>query len=463
MADAKVLVPTGMLGAGFTAASVDRGIARGAHAIAIDGGSTDSGPAYLGAAMPKMPAEAIAADLRLAITKGLAAHIPVIVGSAGTSGTDAGVDWVADLVEAIAVDEGLTLRLARIYSEQSEDRLRSALTAGRIDALPPSPPLTPEAIDRCTHVVGLLGAEPIMDALDAGADVVVAGRATDTAVIAAVPLRRGCSSGPTWHAAKTAECGGQCTTNPRGGGVMVEIDDGGFTVDPLEPDTSCTPLSVAAHMIYENANPHTMREPSGTLDVSRAVYEPLDDRRVRVTGSEFRPEPYTIKLEGAGLIGYQSMALAGIRDPEVLAEIDVWAESLRSFVAAKAKDVLGVGPDDCTIEVRCYGWNAVLGERDPDPRPPREVGALLLVTAADQATATRIVKLANPYLLHMPLPHMDHLPSFAFMASPAEIERGPLYEFLLNHVVHVDTPDQLSRTSLTRVGVGAGVDREVVA
>ena len=118
---------------------------------------------------------------------------------------------------------------------------------------------------------------------------IIAGRATDTAVIAAAALRRGCPPGPTWHAAKTAECGGQCTTNPRGGGVLVEIDDDGFTVEPLELTSACTPLSVAAHMIYENANPNTMREPSGTLDVTDGVYEPLDERRVRVTGSRSRP------------------------------------------------------------------------------------------------------------------------------------------------------------------------------
>ena len=74
-----------------------------------------------------------------------------------------------------------------------------------------------------------------------------------------------------------AECGGQCTSNPRGGGVLVEIDDDGFTVEPLELTSAATPLSVAAHMIYENANPNTMREPSGTLDVSQAMYEALDD------------------------------------------------------------------------------------------------------------------------------------------------------------------------------------------
>jgi hypothetical protein len=450
LADAKVLVPAGMLGAGFTAASIDRGIALGASAIAIDGGSTDSGPAYLGRAMPKMPPEAIAADLRLMLVKGAAAGIPVIVGSAGTSGTDVGVDWVADMVEAIALEEGLAPVVARIYSELGREVVAERLAARKISALAPSAELTAEVVERCDHIVGLLGAEPFIAALDAGADVVIAGRATDTAVLAAEPLRRGCPPGPTWHAAKTAECGGQCTTNPRGGGVLIAIDDDGFTVEPLDADAACTTLSVAAHMIYENANPNVMREPSGTLDVTDARYEQVDDRIVRVTGSEFRPEPYTVKLEGAGLVGYQSLAIAGIREPEILREIDLWADTLRAFVLAKARTLLHIG-DECTVEVRLYGWNAVLGERDPSTEPPREVGAVLLVTAPDQATATRIVKLANPYLLHMPLPHMEHLPSFAFLSSPAEIERGPLYEFLLNHVVSVDSPDELCRTTITEV------------
>ena len=139
-----------------------------------------------------------------------------------------------------------------------------------------------------------------------------------------------------------------------------------------------------------------------------------------------------------------------IRD-SILASIDVWSTSLRDYVAFKAETVLGIGADDCTIEVRCYGWNAVLGDLDPDPTPPREVGAVLLVTAADQSTATRVVKLANPYLLHMPLPSDEHLPSFAFMASPAEIERGPLYEFMLQHVVRVESPGELSRTAFTDI------------
>ena len=285
MADAKILVPTGMLGGGFSARSIDRGIELGAHAIAVDGGSTDSGPAYLGRSMPKMPAEAIAADLRVLLTRAIPVGIPVIVGSAGTSGTDSGVDWVAGIVETIAAEEGLTVRIARIYSELDVATIHRLHDEGRVDPLAPLGPITHDLIDRCEHIVGVLGAEPFIAALDAGATVIVAGRATDTAVIAAAALRRGCPPGPSWHGAKMAECGGQCTSNPRGGGVLVDIDDNGFTVEPLELTSTATPLSVAAHMIYENANPNTMREPSGTLDVSQAMYEALDDRRVRVTGS----------------------------------------------------------------------------------------------------------------------------------------------------------------------------------
>jgi hypothetical protein len=449
----RVLVPAGMLGAGFTAASIDRGIALGADVIAIDGGTTDSGPAYLATASAKMPAEAIAADLQLMLTAGAAARIPVIVGSAGTSGTDAGVDWVAGIVDDIARAENLNLRVVRIYSEQTIDQMSSALADGKISPLPPVGPLDVAVLQRCNHVVGLMGAEPIVAALEQGADVVIAGRATDTALIAALPLLRGCRPGPAWHAAKIAECGGLCTTNPRGGGVLVAIDDNGFFVEPLESAAACTPQSVAAHMLYENADPFVMREPSGWLDVADAAYTAVDDRTVRVTGSAFIDAPYTVKLEGAGRAGYQTLAIAGIRDPEILSEIDRWVATLEQFVKQKVGDLLGVAPDDYALEIRCYGWNAVLGDTDPDTTTsPREVGAMLLVTADTQETATRIAKLANPYLLHMPLPHMNHLPSYAFMASPAEIERGPIYEFLLQHVVAVDAPDELFRSTTSRTG-----------
>src|SRR5918994_4559401 len=151
----RVLVPTGMLGAGFTSESVARGIELGAHAIAVDGGSTDSGPYYLGAATAKTTERAVAHDLRILLVAAQRAGIPLIVGSCGTSGTDAGVDWVAAIVEKIAAEEGLAPTIARIYSEQDRATVLGRLAAGRVAPLEPAASLEPATVERCEHIVGL--------------------------------------------------------------------------------------------------------------------------------------------------------------------------------------------------------------------------------------------------------------------------------------------------------------------
>jgi hypothetical protein len=442
-----------MLGGGFPAETIERGLSLGADVISVDGGSTDSGPYYLGTATAKTAEEAVARDLRTLLVRARQAGVPLVVGSCGTSGTDAGVDWMAGLVRRVAEEESLQVQIARIYADQTAADLAVRLDAGRFVSLEPVRPIDHNVLRRCVHIVGVMGHEPIADAIRAGATVVLAGRATDTAVLAAVPLMHGCAPGPSWHAAKTAECGGMCTTNPRAGGVLISIDDAGFTVEPLSLEAACTPMTVAAHMLYENANPYRMREPGGTIDATNAVYTALDDRRVRVEGSRFEPaDQYTIKLEGAAVAGYQSISFVGIRDPEILDNISEWSKTLEAFLVEGIETVLGLGPDEYGLELRYYGWNAVLGALDTDERTPREVGAVLMVTAPSQEMATTIAKYANPYLLHLPLPGMTHLPSFAFMTSPAEIERGAVYEFVLNHSVAVDRPDELFRTETEVIG-----------
>ncbi|MGW4059238.1 acyclic terpene utilization AtuA family protein [Amycolatopsis sp. NPDC004747] len=442
----RVLAPSGMLGAGWDHATVERGIALGADVISIDGGSTDSGPYYLGAATAKTTAKAVARDLRSLFTAAAGAGIPVIVGSCGTSGTDAGVDWVAGIAADVLAELGLDLKVARIYSEQDAAGLKEYLD--RIHPLPPLGQLDAETLESCTHIVGAMGHEPIVEALRAGAQVVLAGRATDTAVAAAFPLMKGMPAGPTWHAAKIIECGGQCTDNPRAGGVLATIDADGFTIEPLDPASACTPILVAAHMLYETADPHQMREPDGTLDVREAEYTAVDDRIVRVTGSQFHvADQYTIKLEGARITGYETMSFSAIRDPLVLADIDEWASLMRTVLTQRVGQTLGLSAGEYAFDLRLYGHNAVLGELEPESGPPREVGVMLLVSAPDQATATAVAKVANPLMLHLPTPSMDYLPSFAFPSSPAEVERGAAYEFVLNHVVDC-APLELFRIEL---------------
>lgn len=452
----RVLVPAGMLGAGFPPETIERGIALGADVIAIDGGSTDSGPHYLGSATPKTTRAQVEHDLRILLRAAADARIPLIVGSCGTGGTDAGVDWVAGIVEDLLAAEGLDLDVATIHSEQKASALAERLAAGAVRPLPPLGDLDPATLESCTHIVGMMGHEPIEAALRAGADVVLAGRATDTAVAAAYPLMRGMPAGPTWHAAKIVECGGQCTTDPRRGGVLAAIDPDGFTIEPLDPEVSCTPTSVAAHMLYETADPFRMREPAGTIDVTRAAYRALDHRTVRVEGSAFESaEQHTIKLEGARISGYETLSFTAIRDPHIVENIEDWAALLHRILGEWVERTLGRTPDEYAVDIRLYGHNAVLQERDPARGPAREVGVMLLVRAPDQATATAVAKIANPLMLHLPTADMDYLPSTAFPFSPAETERGPAYEFVLNHTVDVDDPSELFRTTHRKAAADA--------
>lgn len=442
----RILTPSGMLGAGWDESTIERGLALGVDVITLDGGSTDSGPYYLGSSQPKTTAKAVARDLRSLLKAAARADVPLIIGSCGTSGTDAGVDWVAGIAAGVMAEEGLDLKVARIYSEQDAAILKEHLNAGRIHALPPLGELRAETLESCTHIVGMMGHEPIVEALQAGAQVVLAGRATDTALTAAYPLMKGMPAGPTWHAAKIVECGGQATSNPRTGGVHATIDAHGFTIEPLSPDAACTPHSVAAHMLYETVDPFEMREPAGTLDVRNVTYVAVDDRTVRVEGSLFHTaDQHTIKLEGARVTGYETMSFTAVRDPIILADVDAWADLMRTVIRLRVGQTLGLADDEYAFDLRLYGHNGVLDEIEPETGPPREVGVMLLVSAPDQATATAVAKVANPLMLHLPSAGMDYLPSLAFASSPAEVERGAAYEFVLNHVVDSIAPTEMFR------------------
>ena len=342
--------------------------------------------------------------------------------------------------------------MARIYSELDAQTVITAIDHGRVRGLPPSGDLTPDTVRSCAHIVALMGHAPIVAALEAGAEVVLAGRATDTSMVAAVALMHGLPAGPAWHAAKTVECGGQCTTNPTAGGVHVRIDSTGFTVIPLAPEAACTPTSVAAHMLYENADPFRLLEPTGTLDTSAATYIATDERTVRVEGSRFVPSSQpTAKLEGARLAGYETISIVGIRDPHILASLGTWLRYLRTVLEDRVRATLDLDPQQYDLALQCYGADAVLGPLEDATGPAREIGLLFKVRAPSQRTATAIARTANPLLLHLPLPDMDHLPSFAFATSPVEIERGPSYEFVLNHVLDLEPGTDLFRLNLSEV------------
>ncbi|WP_368184660.1 acyclic terpene utilization AtuA family protein [Aestuariibius sp. HNIBRBA575] len=446
----KVLIPSGALGLGYDRAALARGITQKPDIIAIDGGSTDSGPHYLGTGTSKYSRNSTKAEWRELMQARAEAGVPLVIGTAGTCGADSAVDWLVDITREIAAETGANLKLAVLKSGQSAADMATAFDAGRITPLPAAPDVDADTFATCTNIVALAGAEQIQAALDTGADIVIAGRTTDTAIISALPLARGCHAGGAWHGAKIGECGALATTSPNSGTILIEFDADGFTMTPMGTEARATPHTVSAHMLYENSDPWILFEPGGHLDVTGATYTALDDRVVRVIGSEWIPsDRYTVKLEGARLAGYQTVSITLVRDPRYVAHIREWCDDIQTKCTAKAKERVD---GEFTIELRLIGVDATLGALDTSGKTGTEVGVMGIVTAQTEALSREVAKMLNPYLLHHPLTEQEEMPTFAFPFSPPEMPRGAVHEFCLNHVLTLDNPMDAFHLSVEDIG-----------
>ena len=122
--------------------------------------------------------------------------------------------------------------------------------------------------------------------------------------------------------------------------LFSELEKTAFEVEPLSEEMICTPQSVAAHSLYENANPFELIEPDGVLKIAGSQYHAVNSRRVRVSNSSFEPKTIkNAKLEGAIFLGYQSVIIGGIRDPLIIGQIDDWTEKLRKRLKSRVHDV----------------------------------------------------------------------------------------------------------------------------
>ena len=449
----RILVPTGALGISFSEEAFARGVAAKPDIICVDGGSTDSGPFYLGTGTSKYSRAATKEEWRRLMVARAQAGVPLVIGTCGTCGADDAVEWMLSITRELAEELGQKVKIAALYSSQPAAVVQTALRDGRVAPLSPAPEISDTTLGKTENIVALAGAEQINAALDTGADIVLCGRATDTAIVSALPLKRGEHAGAAWHGAKIAECGAPCTTDPTSGVILLDVDAEGFTVEPLGEGARCTPHSVSAHMLYENSDPFILYEPGGHLDVSGARYEALDERRVRVTGSEWVPSNrYTVKLEGARIGGYQTTILAILRDERYVANAPEWIEKLSGFVCGQIVERMSLTAADYDLEFRLIGVDGALGSLERKQSAPVEVGVMGIITASDAETASEIAKLINPYVLHYPLTRDEELPTFAFPFSPAHSDRGPLYEFCLNHVMVLENPMDAFTLSVSEAG-----------
>src|SRR5450432_681047 len=286
----RVVSVCGALGYGYPKESLEKALKGRIDAIISDAGSMDAGPYYLGTGEEYFEREAVKADFRHMVDAGKQTGSPVILGSIGMAGGNRNVDWMLSVAKEVFAEQNVTnAKVAVIRSEMDPAVIINEFKNNAVRPTGLGPDLTEVSLREST-IVGQMGIHPLITALESGAQYVLAGRACDIALFASDMIRRGIDPG------SPSDC------------LVAEIYDDGTAlfVAPNE-ERSCTPYSIAAHSLYEESHPQLQFYPEGILDMEKTEFFAKDNKITGIRNSIFvrseKPWPWSIKLEGARLVG----------------------------------------------------------------------------------------------------------------------------------------------------------------
>jgi len=433
---------SGQLGYGIPTPALEAGLARSPDMIGVDMGSIDIGPNYLGSGKLAPTRVGAKRDLRKVLLAARRLDIPLIVGSAGSAGARPHLDQTLEIIREIAAEDGLRFRMGVVAADIPRERVKQAIRAGRVRPMDTMPGLTEADVDDASQLVGQLGLEAFRRALEADVDVVVLGRACDTGIFASIPAMLGFPPGLAMHMAKIVECASLCCTPGGRDTILGILDDEGFELESMAPSRAATPASVAAHSLYEQADPFEIREPAGHADLRNVTYRALDARRTRVEGATFEPaRTLTLKLEGAAFVGHRALLLAGAADPRFIAQ----HQQIFAAVAQVVRDLVCEDTaEDYRLGFRLYGVDGVRNWAQPPEQLPREAFVMGECIAPTRERAEEVIRTTKQYLLHHGYEgRLSTAGNLAFPFTPPEVMAGPAYRFNVFHLMEVDDMAEL--------------------
>jgi len=408
--------------------------------LGVDAGSTDPGPYYLGSGKSFTDRTAVKRDIALALPLALEQKAPFIIGTAGGAGSCAHVEWLKKIISEVAEEQGLHFKLGTVYSDVTKEYVLEKLESGKIKDMSKHFPLTREAIEESERIVSQVGVAPFIELLTEGVDVIVSGRACDTAIYAAPCIMRGYDAGLAFHMAKIMECGAMCSEPVAAADVMqgyIYADH--FELRPANPKRRCTVDRVAAHTLYEQSNPYLIFEPDGVCDLTGSVFVQKDERTVSVTGSVFKDaEAKTLKLEGVRCSGYRTICPATIYDPLTIEKFPEIVATVNSFVKENTRKTLPEG--SYTVNYKTSGG------------AESSLGIVIDVVGRTQEIADTVCALIRSRMLHCDYDgRKSTAGNLAFPFSPSDIHVGAVYEFSVFHLAEVDSLLETSRFTVEEI------------
>lgn len=262
-----------------------------------------------------------------------------------------------------------------------------------------------------------LGAAPIVEALNKGAQIVITGRATDTGLTLAPLIHEFGWADNDWNrlaagtiAGHIIECGAQCS----GGNCQYEwksipnLADVGFPIVEASPDGTFVVTkhertggwviipSVKEQLVYEMGDPHEYITPDCVADFTTVQLDYEGRDRVRVSGIQGRPATDSYKVSISYSAGYKAVGTLVYSWPDAYDKAQAADRILR-----RRLDRMGLKFD--LIHTEFVGANATHGPLAGHPPPDiPEVQLRVGVRGPDRAVIERFTKEIAPLVLTGP-------------------------------------------------------------
>jgi len=261
------------------------------------------------------------------------------------------------------------------------------------------------------------GARPVVDALKAGADVIITGRVTDTGLTLAPMIHEFGWSFEDWDklasgtvAGHIIECGAQCS----GGNCSLDWEsipdlaevgfpiieasaDGAFVVTKHPGTGGRVSLgTVKEQLLYEIGDPREYITPECVADFTTIQLSPDGENRVRVTGVKGRPATEKYKVSVSYQNGWKSVGTLVYTWPDAI------KKARRAYdILVKRLQTLGLSYDEMLFELvgvnSCHG-PLTASESEEVP----EVTMRVAVRSGDKAAVERFTKEIAPLILTGP-------------------------------------------------------------
>jgi len=303
------------------------------------------------------------------------------------------------------------LRIGVVEGDDIQPRLAELVAAGHpLKNMDSGEPLA-SRVSSVTSANAYLGARPVVEALAQGAQIVLCGRVTDTALALAPLIHEFGWAADDWDrlaagtiAGHIIECGAQCTGGNFSrfwevpelwnvGYPIVEAQEDGTFVVTKHPGTGgmVTVDTVAEQLVYEMGDPREYITPDVVADFASAQLRQDGPDRVAVSGIRGRAATPFLKISASYLAGYKITGQLTVAGPRAVEKAELAADIVWKRLARA-----GVTFPEADRSTELLGVSGCLPGILPAPAEPPEVVLRLGARGNDKAALERFSKEIAP-------------------------------------------------------------------